>query len=62
MAMHYRREVARLHAVLADEERRLEAVEIIRSLADRIVLTPVSEGKGSARAWRSTFKATLPAS
>ncbi|WP_245259139.1 recombinase family protein [Salinarimonas rosea] len=45
MALHYRREVARLHAALADEEHRLEAVEIIRSLVDRIVLTPASEGK-----------------
>ncbi len=43
MADHYHREVAELHAALADEKRRMEAVEIIRALIDKIVLTPVKK-------------------
>lgn len=42
MAAHYRREVTKLHSALADEERRAEAVEVIRTLIDRIVLSPVT--------------------
>ena len=42
MAGYYRQQVAELHAALQEENdaRRLHAVEILRSLIDRIVLTP----------------------
>lgn len=45
MAAHYRQEVAKLHSALTDEKHRVEAVEIIRSLVDRIVLTLDKDGK-----------------
>ena len=44
MAGHYRKEVARLHEALADEDHRHEAAEIIRALVDRIVLNPLPKG------------------
>ncbi len=42
MAGYYRQQVAELHAALQEENdaRRMHAVEILRSLIDRIVLTP----------------------
>ena len=42
MAGYYRKQVAALHAALQEEgdTRRLRAVEVLRSLVDRIVLTP----------------------
>ena len=40
LAEVYRRKVAALHEALQCDETRLEAVEIIRSLVDEIVLTP----------------------
>lgn len=43
MAQHYRREVERLHDALGDDGHRAEAVEIIRSLVDKIVLHPQPE-------------------
>lgn len=45
MAGHYRQQVAKLTAVLNDDVNRAEAADIIRSLVDRIALTPNSEGK-----------------
>lgn len=45
MAAHYRAQVARLAAVLTAEENRGEAADILRSLIDRITLTPNAEGK-----------------
>jgi DNA invertase Pin-like site-specific DNA recombinase len=45
MAAHYRAQVARLAAVLTAEENRGEAADILRSLIDRIELTPNAEGK-----------------
>lgn len=46
MAENYRREVAQLHEALADKDRRAEAVDLIRSLVERIVLTPATvDGK-----------------
>ena len=45
MAGHYRQQVARLAAVLNDDENRAEAADIIRSLVDRITLTPNIDGK-----------------
>ena len=43
MASHYRKEVARLHEALSDEDHRHEAAEIIRALVDKIVLHPQPE-------------------
>ncbi len=40
MAAYYREQVTALHDALGDEERRAEAVQIIRTLVDHIVLTP----------------------
>jgi site-specific DNA recombinase len=40
----YREKVAALHELLADETTRTEAVEIIRSLIDRIILWPAESG------------------
>lgn len=46
MADVYRKQVTALHEALNDDMRRAEAVEIIRTLVDEIVLTPaVIEGK-----------------
>ena len=45
MARHYREQVAHLTAALTSEENRAEAAEIIRSLVDRITLSPNDEGK-----------------
>ncbi|HEX7073859.1 MAG TPA: hypothetical protein VF226_07440 [Hyphomicrobiaceae bacterium] len=45
MATHYRSQVARLVAILNDERNRAEAADILRSLIDRIELTPDAEGK-----------------
>ncbi|RWR26662.1 recombinase family protein [Sinirhodobacter populi] len=46
MAQHYRQRVQQLYETLQDdsEERRIEAAEVIRSLVEDIILTPV-EGK-----------------
>ncbi|WP_294535228.1 recombinase family protein [uncultured Rhodoblastus sp.] len=46
MATFYRREIEQLHNALADEDEthRLEALEIIRSLIDAIILTPDGDG------------------
>jgi len=45
MAGHYRQQVAKLTAVLNDDANRAEAADIIRSLVDRIALTPNRDGK-----------------
>ena len=45
MAEHYRAQVARLAEILSAEENRAEAAELIRSLVDRIELTPNADGK-----------------
>ena len=46
MATTYRDQVTSLHDALNDEARRTEAVDIIRSLVDKIVLTPATiDGK-----------------
>jgi site-specific DNA recombinase len=45
MADLYRRQVANLASALNEDETRTEAAEIIRSLIDRITLTPNCEGK-----------------
>jgi site-specific DNA recombinase len=45
MGAHYRRQVANLAEVLNREENRTEAAEILRSLVDRIELTPNHHGK-----------------
>jgi site-specific DNA recombinase len=45
MAAHYRRQVANLAAVLDQEENRAAAADILRSLVDRIELTPNRHGK-----------------
>ena len=42
---HYHRQVANLAQVLNREENRAEAAEILRSLVDRIELTPDQRGK-----------------
>ncbi|MEQ8694504.1 MAG: recombinase family protein [Gammaproteobacteria bacterium] len=48
MAEVYRKQVTSLHASLNDENRRAEAVDIVRSLVEKIVLTPASvEGKNT---------------
>ena len=44
LAEVYRRKVADLHSALADETIRAEAMELIRSLVDEIVLTPEGQG------------------
>lgn len=46
MALCYRTEVTALVDALNDEARRDEAAELIRSLVDRIVLTPDPNSKG----------------
>lgn len=46
MATRYRTEVTTLVEALKDEERRDEAAELIRSLVDKIVLTPDPNSKG----------------
>ena len=43
LAPLYRQQVARLVEALNDEHHRTEAAEIIRGLADRIMLTPKEE-------------------
>ena len=45
MATHYRRQVANLAAVLDQEENRAAAADILRSLVDRIELSPDQQGK-----------------
>ena len=45
MAGHYRKQIARLAAALNDDENRAEAADLIRSLVDRIVLTPNDQDK-----------------
>ena len=45
MAGHYRAQVARLAEALGAEENRAEAADILRSLIERITLTPNAEGK-----------------
>jgi len=44
MAETYRDQVAALHEALSDETRRAEAVDVIRSLVDEVVLSPVMIG------------------
>ncbi|WP_156383976.1 zinc ribbon domain-containing protein [Methylobacterium sp. Leaf456] len=46
MALRYRKEVTALVDALNHDERRDEAAELIRSLVERIVLTPDPNGKG----------------
>lgn len=46
MADRYKKEVAALRAALNDEANRTEAAELLRSLVDKIVLTPKATGKG----------------
>ena len=45
MAAHYRAQVARLAEALNDEENRIEAADLLRSLIDCIRLTPTAGGK-----------------
>ena len=45
MAGYYREQVANLAEALNDDENRAEAAELIRSLVERITLTPNEEGK-----------------
>ena len=45
MAEVYRTKVANLHLAIADPATQTEAVEIIRTLIERVVVTP-GEGKG----------------
>jgi site-specific DNA recombinase len=45
MAAHYRAQVARLAEALNAEENRAEAADLLRSLVDRIELTPNDQGK-----------------
>ena len=45
MAGYYRRQVTGLAAALNDDENRAEAADLIRSLVDRITLTPNDRGK-----------------
>jgi DNA invertase Pin-like site-specific DNA recombinase len=45
MAGHYRAQVARLVEALNDDENRAEAADLLRSLVDRIELTPNDEGR-----------------
>ena len=44
MAVHYRRQVARLQEALTGEAHRHEAAEVMRTLVDKIVLHPLPEG------------------
>ena len=44
MSAHYRSQVANLAQALNDEENRAEAADLLRSLVDRIVLTPNAAG------------------
>ncbi|MEW5704394.1 MAG: recombinase family protein [Pseudomonadota bacterium] len=43
MAEVYRSQVAKLHEALSDESRRGEAVDVVRSLVEKVVLTPVTK-------------------
>jgi site-specific DNA recombinase len=45
MASYYREKIAALRPALTNEERRPQAVEIIRQLVDRVTLTPDTAGK-----------------
>ena len=45
MAGYYRQQVSQLAGALNDEDNRAEAADLIRSLVDRITLTPNAEGK-----------------
>ncbi len=45
MAGYYRQQIARLAAALNADENRAEAANLIRSLVDRITLTPNDRGK-----------------
>jgi site-specific DNA recombinase len=45
MAAHYRHQVANLTQALTAEENRAEAADLLRSLLDRIELTPNDQGK-----------------
>ncbi len=49
MTSHYRKEVARLHEALSDEDHRHEAAEIIRALVDKIVLHPQPESANTTK-------------
>ncbi len=44
MATVYREKMAQLTIALTDESRRTETVEMIRSLVDKIVLSPAEDG------------------
>jgi hypothetical protein len=46
---YYRKQVGELREALNDPDRRAEAVTLIRTLVDRIVLTPQEKGKGTRR-------------
>ena len=45
MAAHYRTQVANLAQALTADENRAEAADLLRSLVDRIELTPSDQGK-----------------
>lgn len=45
MAAHYHAQVARLAEALTDEQNRAEAADLLRSLLDRIELTPNDQGR-----------------
>lgn len=45
MAVHYRQQVANLGRILSADDNRAEAADILRSLIDRIELTPNPNGK-----------------
>jgi site-specific DNA recombinase len=44
LAVVYKRKVAALHELLRDDTTRTEAIEIIRSLVDRVKFTPTADG------------------
>jgi hypothetical protein len=63
MASIYRDRVANLREALTDEDCQAEAAEIMRTLIDKIVLTPVGrDGKETRRPCRSPCMATWLAS
>ena len=45
MAAHYRQQVANLTQALTADENRAEAADLLRSLLDRIELTPNDQGR-----------------
>ncbi|MCG5244331.1 hypothetical protein MCW82_31750, partial [Azospirillum doebereinerae] len=50
----YRRKIAELESVLGDGDEGMAAMEMIRSMVDRVVLSPLPLGRraGGAASWR----------